>query len=317
MQEKLLSIQQAAKRLKVSTKTLRRWEAKGILVPSRTSGAHRRYTEEQIINFHETLKSSKKVHVSAPQNPTPLQNVEIDEAPTNTSNNTGEDFETSKVFYQGIKTPAPAIGPATQNTGKEILVDVVSVTDRDIPTESPSEGVSNDLPEPNRSNKKTSLQKIHFDRFRALLTYPIESVKDKFTTFTSLPKGVQLGFGVLFLLFLLGSSVALLETDKESVYISASDQVLATTSRALKGSFNVNVPAYFNDFVNIRNDITVDGTTTLNGDVFIRGERLEIESDVIAPNLVYSVTAGDGISVTGTQDLVIENTGVTSFQGQT
>ena len=43
-----LTIQEAAKKLRVSTKTLRRWEAGGKLVPIRTAGGHRRYTLTQI-----------------------------------------------------------------------------------------------------------------------------------------------------------------------------------------------------------------------------------------------------------------------------
>lgn len=40
----LLTIAQAAKFLKVSPDTLRRWEAKGIVTPQRTKGGSRRYT---------------------------------------------------------------------------------------------------------------------------------------------------------------------------------------------------------------------------------------------------------------------------------
>ncbi|MEK7559377.1 MAG: MerR family DNA-binding transcriptional regulator [Patescibacteria group bacterium] len=46
-----LTIQQAASLLGVSTKTLRRWEAKGILIPQRTAGNQRRYTNSQIENY--------------------------------------------------------------------------------------------------------------------------------------------------------------------------------------------------------------------------------------------------------------------------
>src|SRR3989338_2836436 len=50
---KLLSIQEAANILGVSTKTLRRWEKKGILIPIRTSGNQRRYTQGHIDNFRK------------------------------------------------------------------------------------------------------------------------------------------------------------------------------------------------------------------------------------------------------------------------
>ena len=57
MTARLLTIQQAAKLLNVSTKTLRRWEARGILIPERTPGNQRRYTLRQI----KELRSRSKV----------------------------------------------------------------------------------------------------------------------------------------------------------------------------------------------------------------------------------------------------------------
>jgi hypothetical protein len=52
----LASIQDAARILNVSTKTLRRWEARGVLVPVRTEGGHRRYDLNQI----KELKGNKR-----------------------------------------------------------------------------------------------------------------------------------------------------------------------------------------------------------------------------------------------------------------
>src|SRR6185369_2555003 len=53
---KLVSIKDAASFLKVSEKTLRRWEEKNILVPERTSGKHRRYTIEALSGFKKNKK---------------------------------------------------------------------------------------------------------------------------------------------------------------------------------------------------------------------------------------------------------------------
>jgi excisionase family DNA binding protein len=52
----IFSIQEAAELLKISAKTLRRWEEKGILVPQRSEGGHRRYTKTQLEKF---LKAKK------------------------------------------------------------------------------------------------------------------------------------------------------------------------------------------------------------------------------------------------------------------
>ncbi len=52
-----LPIQEAARILKVSEKTLRRWEEKNVLVPVRTPGGHRRYTLFQLQEFKKQKKN--------------------------------------------------------------------------------------------------------------------------------------------------------------------------------------------------------------------------------------------------------------------
>lgn len=52
----LATIHDAAKILNVSTKTLRRWESRGVLVPVRTSGGHRRYEVSKI----QELKGNRR-----------------------------------------------------------------------------------------------------------------------------------------------------------------------------------------------------------------------------------------------------------------
>src|SRR3989337_3644496 len=71
LQKNDLSIRQASEFLNVSTKTLRRWEAKGILQPSRTLGGHRRYSLEVVKRFKDVkglkrIRPSVKVIISQP-----------------------------------------------------------------------------------------------------------------------------------------------------------------------------------------------------------------------------------------------------------
>ncbi|QQS39313.1 MerR family DNA-binding transcriptional regulator [Candidatus Woesebacteria bacterium] len=56
-----LTIQEAAKFLKVSQKTLRRWEQRNILIPTRTSGKHRRYSKAQLLSIKP--KKNKKLRI--------------------------------------------------------------------------------------------------------------------------------------------------------------------------------------------------------------------------------------------------------------
>src|SRR3989304_4632775 len=55
-----LSINEASEFFGVSTKTLRRWEEKGVLRPARTVGGHRRYSLEVLKRFKES-KGTKRL----------------------------------------------------------------------------------------------------------------------------------------------------------------------------------------------------------------------------------------------------------------
>src|SRR5947199_78327 len=70
MKNDYLTIQQAANLLGVSTKTLRRWEAKGVLTPERTPGNQRRYLLPEIEAFKQKGKEGRlsKNIVSPPAN---------------------------------------------------------------------------------------------------------------------------------------------------------------------------------------------------------------------------------------------------------
>ncbi len=69
----LASIHEAARLLNVSTKTLRRWESRGVLVPIRSEGGHRRYDLNQV----RQLKGNKK-HIRLSSTPTPEISAKID-----------------------------------------------------------------------------------------------------------------------------------------------------------------------------------------------------------------------------------------------
>lgn len=60
--KEFLTINEASRFLKVSAKTLRRWEAKGLFYPIRTEGGHRRYRRDDVINFSK--KKAKKNYSS-------------------------------------------------------------------------------------------------------------------------------------------------------------------------------------------------------------------------------------------------------------
>ncbi|MEK7168897.1 MAG: MerR family transcriptional regulator, partial [Patescibacteria group bacterium] len=76
---KLLTIKEASTALKVTEKTLRRWEEKKFITPIRTTGRHRRYSPEQLKSVKK-FKNKKKVDISEVRH---LLSNEIDQVFTN------------------------------------------------------------------------------------------------------------------------------------------------------------------------------------------------------------------------------------------
>ncbi len=79
MNNRFYTIQDAANILGVSTKTLRRWDQRGRLVPTRTVGNQRRYTQEQIQEFK--VQSSKFKVSQAPASETNQPLFDLNSAP--------------------------------------------------------------------------------------------------------------------------------------------------------------------------------------------------------------------------------------------
>jgi len=59
MNDKLFTIREAADILRVSTKTLRRWDQRGRFVPIRTAGNQRRYSQNQIDEFKNSTRLNR------------------------------------------------------------------------------------------------------------------------------------------------------------------------------------------------------------------------------------------------------------------
>jgi hypothetical protein len=113
---------------------------------------------------------------------------------------------------------------------------------------------------------------------------------------------------------------------------TSSGKVLGLTDEQLKtlDQINFNLPAIFNDYVNIGGDIdiagnalfekdaTVSGTMNVEQNLIVRGQQVNFgTASITAGNVLYSVTGGPGISITTGQTPTITNTGVLSLQGET
>jgi excisionase family DNA binding protein len=74
----ILSIKDAAEYLGVSTKTLRRWEARGNFLPIRTAGGHRRYQIDQLKSFKRyKRKKQTRILKYIPQETASLPTTEV------------------------------------------------------------------------------------------------------------------------------------------------------------------------------------------------------------------------------------------------
>jgi excisionase family DNA binding protein len=238
---KKLTVEQAARYLGVSSKTLRRWEANGYLIPKRTSGLHRRYTEEQLLELKDKKYSRDKVKKLDKQMP-------------------------SAIFSDDqLQTPVNA------NSVKKI---------QDL---FPKNAVT--------SNFK--------NRISAVLSY-----------LASFNRRKKAFLGGMFLILLL---VSLITVSKKNIFVSGQtssekDGLVYSqqTSRAVLGeatdpgfTFKVNVPAEFGKQVTFSNGVIIDSGA------------------IKAPNIVYSIKSGTGITITTGQNPIVTNAGLTSLSDST
>src|SRR4051812_8140766 len=80
---KLLTIQQVADALGVNAKTLRRWEAKGVLIAKRTEGNQRRYTLQDVEILKNRPKAKKQASQAVKKEITPEAIIPLNPIQTN------------------------------------------------------------------------------------------------------------------------------------------------------------------------------------------------------------------------------------------
>ena len=298
--KKLLTIQQAADKLGVSTKTLRRWEARGVLNVKRTVGNQRRYAETQLAKFKKPGRSSTKESASE---------VPIQSSPT----------KAAEQAFQEVSTSVSQVRKAIEQQGKS--QDVSSFSVEKITTASDGESVS---------FIKSSLQ-VFKDQFFSTLTQAqkqivIGALSSLLVVSVSVA-GVKTGvFDPVF--SRLGSPPSQEEAfqqqqglgsvlgEKTSVDLSkvresiGKGQVLQAADTKLPGSFifTVNVPS------NFANNLSISGSATVSGDLTVRGKTLDLGAGTInASNVIYSLAVGSGLSSTGGQTPSLTNSGVLSL----
>ena len=99
---------------------------------------------------------------------------------------------------------------------------------------------------------------------------------------------------------------------------ASNSAVLGAETQAPDYLFKVNVPSTFVETATFEKDVVVNGSATFLGPIKTQNGNLDLGSGKLsASNIIYGLTAGNGISVGNSQAPTISNTGVTSIQGKT
>ncbi|MBI4079165.1 MAG: MerR family DNA-binding transcriptional regulator, partial [Candidatus Levybacteria bacterium] len=333
MPARFYTIQEAAKKIGVSSDTLRRWDAKGALSPKRTPGGQRRYSELQIesflVNNQEAQQkggSDSKLSVaselptltSQPQGNGYAQFLTIQEA----ASVLGISAKTLRRWdAQGKLTPIRTPGGQRRYSNEQLQKALGKNEEPEQKTKLAQETIG--------SVPQTLLQAVqpeqveplipeplfieHLARAKAKTVFVKKNIALHFSnTFDAIPKTVKLFSLLLFvstalvlfaamltrytdrfdgtiakpLLTMLGKTSEQEELmQKEQARKERTRAVLAAQANRLQlsGTIAFNLPATFNE-------------------------------DVTAPNVVYEVTGGSGITIAGGQTPTITNTDLGSSQ---
>jgi excisionase family DNA binding protein len=241
MSTKLFTIQQVADQLGVSTKTLRRWEAKGLISAQRTLGNQRRYTQEDINLLRDKTKKP------APSSNTSKQGETYIPSYYEAASDFTVEPEPQTISYDAIST-----GPFGLHQGKH---------------EEPKDPI--------------------IGAHRLASDFKIPTIMPSMKLKTALMLGLFVAMG------LSGVVVAGLgylgkQTAGSITPPSLASEVLAESMQfqGFEGEISFNIPAEFTQKVTINSDLLVDGNATVSG-------------TLTAPNILYSLIAGNNISITG------------------
>ena len=296
MINKLLTIQQVADLLGVSTKTLRRWEAKGFITAQRTAGNQRRYTLNEARALKRQLsKSFTPRKTTAGATPTHNPPVNVSQALNSLDSLENQLRSTAASTASSTEAKPTSVTFGTSNS-------VGSYDSSRVYAKSPS--LADEYNEADVKPESSHAFRT-LNSFRSPISFKLKSI--------STTMGVLSLF--VFSMMIVGASflpalVANMSKDKsENTQPSTlSSEVLADSVKlkSLNGEIVFHIPAFFDKTVTIRADAFITGNATVSG-------------TLTAPNIVYSVIPGQNISISGDPQNPTISTGpiVTSLGGQT
>jgi len=278
-----ITIHEAADFLGVSTKTLRRWDTSGALVPDRTEGNQRRYLMTDLEAFQ---KHGGKHHYS--------ENHEITERGEKT-----EKYERSMASV--ILNPSPSTDGSRVKDLFQTGILRSAQNDRNM-----------------QSSPGAHESHVHLRSFFSFLNKPQKYVIGFMAFLLITSSSASLGSYIGRLRRQNSQSFVLGESSMNASPLSLFDglpagSVLAAASDSNQYLMRINIPT------NLALGVTVDGDSVFNGNSEFNGD-VNITGTLTASNLstfLSGITAGTGISVGTGVKPTITNTGVTSFGGAT
>src|SRR3989338_880975 len=318
----LFSIKDVANILGVSGKTLRRWEEKGILVPHRTPGNQRRYTQDQINNFRQ----QKRTHLQKTSSDFTQKN------PSTGSGQAGQDF-TKRLL--NIQKTAVALGVSTKTLRRwEEKGILVPLRTRGNQRRYMRDQIDNfrqergDLPEPQTESPEITPSQLfsEFPEQREVGTqYWTENAIKSILTFKKFAV-----YAVFAMVFVAGSgliiaalnSANILNGGSKSISESTQASEVSTGGKAVLGVgaeidnliFGVKVQSEFAESAQFLDTIKVAGIATLSGGVITENQDVNAGTGrLTASNVLYGAVGGTGITVGPGQTPTITNTGVLSL----
>ena len=298
----LLTIQQAANILGVSTKTLRRWDAAGRFVPKRTSGNQRRYSRDQVEEYRKKRETPFGI-------PLALSADHLKGA----SSPLRQGFE-GQAVHLSVDVTA---GPLSGHSGE---VDA-STDSRISPLHDEGDSGQARLAGASAKRARMTLGRPSFLKV-SLLAFCI---------------CILIGLSTLFLLQKMGREdvvVAVKEYIYPNVILSAAKNLINPTSRQVgtqddigRGQvlqaattdnslfFNVNIPSRFAENTEFLRGISAVEIATLSGGIITNNADVNAGTGILtASNVIYSVAAGTGITITTGQAPTITNSDLGSAQ---
>jgi excisionase family DNA binding protein len=267
MNDKLISIQEAAKLLNISIITLRRWEAKGLIKPERTDGNHRRFHLKDI----EILAQQR----TNPKISQPDQTV-IAPQQVQTVNQTGD----TVLNPQEIHPADPLL--INYKSIKDYIRASADQQDDTVADYEPSEdttGTTNAFQRFSFFNKSPLANWVTGVFSIAILALVILGMH-LLTSPASMTNGVQASSG----------------EEKSSVNLLLNNFAFPgkVASNKLTGALILNIPAILN------NGLRVSSNSLFNGNIKVNNKNVDLGTGrLTASNVLYSINAGQNITITG------------------